>query len=132
MCAAIDEAGGVLERISRSGGGMEPGAGEQEEVLTKAEASFESQRREQILRQNMEEHGLRKKYLAHIFRLAVAIIAAVMAFVLFAAIGWLHVSDAVQIAMLSTTTANVLGCLVIAFKWLFPHSSAKSHAQHRK
>ena len=75
---------------------------------------------QQMLVHRQDEHELRKKYLTYVFAFVISVVAA--AFFITSAVGadWLNLSDAVLITLLTTTIANVIGCLFIAFHWLFP------------
>lgn len=96
-------------------------------TLTGRELEYELQRREQIIREkndeiqrHREEHGLRKRYVSNVFFLICAFLFLVLAIVVFTGIGWLRLSDTVIVTLLTTTSASVIGILLIAFKWLFP------------
>ena len=91
-------------------------------ILTPDEQRFEVRRRDQIIREKDEEierckdeHKLRKRFLSRVFWFVVAFVAATLAIVV-----WSGLSDKVLITLLTTTTANIIGILLIAFKWLFP------------
>lgn len=97
------------------------------DVVTEREREFEVRKREQIiaekdqqLQQTKEEHELRKKFLHTIYTFVATVVYAALLLAFFTAAGMIHLSDAVLIALLTTTIANVLGCLFIAFNWLFP------------
>lgn len=100
----------------------------QESVVSADERRYELAKREQALREKDEElarlrelHGMRKKYLIALFSHLCAWSLVTVAFVfmdgLFSAF---EMSDAVEITLLTTTLAQVLGLTAIAFKWLFP------------
>lgn len=91
-------------------------------ALTPEERRFEVQRRDQIIREKDEEiercrdeHRLRKYFLNCVFWFVVAFVAATLAIVSLSGL-----SDRVLMTLLTTTTANIIGILLIAFKWLFP------------
>lgn len=95
-----------------------------------AESAFEIQKREliirekdQIIREHHEEHELRKTYIHSTFVFVVAVTFVALFITVSAGNGWLKLSDAVLITLLTTTIAHVLGCLFIAFHWLFPRRS---------
>jgi hypothetical protein len=46
---------------------------------------------------------------------------AIGVFLFLAGLGKLKVADSVLIALITTTTANVLGLFYIVARWLFPH-----------
>ena len=75
---------------------------------------------QQQLRERRDEHELRKLYLGLVFAFVVAVVAAAVFITAATGAGWLDLSDAVLITLLTTTVANVIGCLFIAFHWLFP------------
>lgn len=100
---------------------------EGQDYLLESEKSFEVERREQIIREQKqtlderhEEHELRKRFIGNTFTLVVAVIFLSFFVTVCVGIGWLSLSDGVIITMLTTTTANVIGILLIAFNWLFP------------
>jgi len=91
------------------------------------ELDFGLQKREQEIRElrqsldeRHEEHELRKKFLHMVYFFVVSVVCCALLLTVFCAAGVLHLSDAVLITVLTTTIANVIGCLLIAFKWLFP------------
>ena len=121
----------------------------QEKVALQEERDYELARREQSLREKEDQlkrlnevHSMRKKFLKALFgylcvwSLATIVIVLVDGFGSdgFSAsfeygapvkkVGFLldgfSMSDAVEITLLTTTLAQVLGLTAIAFKWLFP------------
>lgn len=121
----------------------------QEKVALPEERDYELARREQVLREKDDQlkrlnevHSMRKKFLKALFGYLCVWSAATMGIVLvdgfwsdgFSAsfeygepakkVGFLlegfSMSDAVEITLLTTTLAQVLGLTAIAFKWLFP------------
>lgn len=79
-------------------------------------------RRDQIIREKDEEiecckdeHNLRKRFLNYVFWFVVSFVVLTLAIVV-----WSDLSDKVLMTLLTTTTANIIGILLIAFKWLFP------------
>lgn len=100
----------------------------QEDVVQNAEREYEVARREQILREKDDQirrlnevHGMRKKFLTALFVYLCGWSVVVVAVV------WVdgfcvafEMSDAVEITLLSTTLAQVIGITIVAFKWLFP------------
>lgn len=91
-------------------------------VLDDDEKKFEAQKREQLIRelkQNLdeqhEEHELRKLFLHLVYWFVVAFVFSTLLIVTFK-----KLDNSVLITLLTTTTANVIGILLIAFKWLFP------------
>lgn len=77
-------------------------------------------------RQELELQGLqedlenRKRYAGRIFYLLAAWIAAIFALVVADGVGWIEVSDAVLIALISGTTLNVIALFAIVARYLFP------------
>lgn len=71
-------------------------------------------------------YDLRKKYIPKLFWMVVVWLIFVSLIVVFTALGCLQLSDAVLIALITTTTATVLGIFVIVAKWLFPSQSSES------
>ena len=106
---------------------MLPQTGVGWDAMSDEEKHFENLRREQIIREKDEEikqahdiHGLRKWYLGLSFGFV-----AVFAFLAFRVLflcgsGVLKLNTTVLVTLLTTTMANVIGILAIAFKWLFP------------
>ena len=93
-----------------------------EAILTPEEQRFEMLRRDQIIREKdaeinrcQDEHKLRKRFLNSVFWFVVGFVAVTLLIVVCS-----DLSDKVLITLLTTTTANVIGILLIAFKWLFP------------
>jgi uncharacterized ion transporter superfamily protein YfcC len=67
-------------------------------------------------------HELRKEYVPNLFVLTVVWLAAVIVIVWRVAEGpHFYLSDNVLIALITSTTVNVIGIFVIAARWLFPH-----------
>jgi hypothetical protein len=67
----------------------------------------------------------RRRYALWLFWLSVIWLIVILAFLLFAAIKTMfgidfELSDAVLIALITTTTINVLGLFYIVARWLFP------------
>jgi hypothetical protein len=67
----------------------------------------------------------RRRYALWLFWLSVIWLIVILAFLLFAAIKTMFginfvLSDAVLIALITTTTVNVLGLFYIVARWLFP------------
>ena len=103
-------------------------------AMSEDEKLFEARKREQLIREkdliiNQAEeelqqlrsvHSLRARYLAISFLFVAAFSAASMAVVVQCGAGCLTLDSSVLIAILTTTMANVIGVLCIAFKWLFP------------
>lgn len=100
-------------------------------VLDEDEKKFEAQKREQIIRElkqdideRHEEHELRKEFLHTIYTFVSTVVFAALLLTFFSAAGMIRISDSVLIALLTTTIANVIGCLLIAFNWLFPNRAS--------
>jgi len=65
---------------------------------------------------------LRKQYIPNLFILIVAWLVTILVIVWRAAEGsHFYLSDNVLIALITSTTVNVIGIFVIAARWLFPH-----------
>ncbi len=78
--------------------------------------------RKEVTEQLREEalHKLREHYIGRTFCLVKLVMLLSLLFVAWVGVGWWRISDAVLVALLTTTTANVIGILLIAFNWLFP------------
>ena len=74
------------------------------------------------LKYEREAHNDRRKFSRWIFGLALGWLLLVLAIVVFNGFGlWsFNLSDQVLIALLTTTTANIIGTLVIVLNYLFP------------
>jgi hypothetical protein len=70
-------------------------------------------------------HELRRTYTPHLFRMVVGWLVFVGIIVTSSAAGWSKITDAVLIALITTTTANVIGMFLIAARWLFPTKPKK-------
>lgn len=69
-------------------------------------------------------HELRKQYVPNLFMLTVFWLAAVIVIVWRVAEGRnFHLSDNVLVALITSTTINVIGIFIIAARWLFPHKN---------
>lgn len=97
------------------------------EAMSDEEKRFENLRREQIIREKDEElkqahdiHGLRKWYLGLSFGFVAVFAAAALTVLVLCGSGVLELNTTVLVTLLTTTMANVIGILAIAFKWLFP------------
>ena len=88
--------------------------------------ALQTQECSQRLKERTEEHDLRKRYLDLTFKFVVWVTVAALFLTLMDGIGSIDLSDSVVITLLTTTIANVLGCLLIAFHWLFPNRQKKS------
>lgn len=88
--------------------------------------ALQAQECSQRLKERTEEHDLRKRYLDLTFKFVVWVTVAALFLTLMDGIGSIDLSDSVVITLLTTTIANVLGCLLIAFHWLFPNRQKKS------
>lgn len=64
----------------------------------------------------------RKKYAKHIFWMVASWLACMMLVLFYQGFGWFHknISDAVLLALIGSTTLNVLTFFVIVTKYLFP------------
>lgn len=95
-----------------------------------AECAFEIQKREliirekdQLLEEHHEEHELRKTYIRSTFVFVAGVTFISLFVTVSTGLRWVKLSDTVLVTLLTTTIANVLGCLFIAFHWLFPRRS---------
>jgi len=100
---------------------------EADSVLDKSEQLFEARKREQIIRERDQtlserddEHELRKIYIRASFVLVVGVTFMALFLTTANGLNWINLPDSVIITLLTTTTANVIGILLIAFNWLFP------------
>ena len=66
-------------------------------------------------------HELRKEYIPRLFGLTCVWLVVVTVFLWRVAGGWnFYLSDNVLIALITSTTINVIGIFLIAARWLFP------------
>ncbi len=65
----------------------------------------------------------RKAYASRLFDLSGYWLLFIGVFLLFSGCGVLKVADSVLIALITTTTANVLGLFYIVARWLFPNKN---------
>ena len=96
-------------------------------VVNTDELHFEVMKRDQLIREKdqalqerSDEHDLRKKYIRATFVFVCGVTFVSLFLTTAAGMGWIALSDTVLVTLLTTTIANVLGCLFIAFHWLFP------------
>ncbi len=68
---------------------------------------------------------LRDEYIPKLFRMMIFWLILVGVCVLTVGLKWLWLNDAVLIALITTTTATVLGIFIIVAKWLFPSPKEK-------
>ena len=97
------------------------GVSKSSERLSKEE--LENQKREienSGLRQDIQE---RKKYAVHIFWMVALWLLAMVVIIFYKGFGWFHnnISDAILLALIGSTTLNVLTFFVIVTKYLFPN-----------
>lgn len=64
---------------------------------------------------------MRELYASRIFKLSAGWLSFIGLVLLLAGLGKLKVADSVQIALITTTTINVLGLFYIVARWLFPN-----------
>lgn len=85
-------------------------------------ASATDAERKQLLKQNGETHELRKKYLLRLSVFLIFLSVVSISVVAFDGFHWFgfDISDSVEIAILTSFFAQVVGLTAIAFKWLFP------------
>ena len=99
--------------------------------LTASEFRLQAERLElenERLRDENEQlkdvHELRKEYIPKLFWLTVGWLAFVVVIVWHVAEDRdFYLSDNILIALITSTTVNVIGIFVIAARWLFPHRS---------
>ena len=97
------------------------------DAMSEDEKLFEARKREQLIRQKDEEirrlneiHDLRKSYLRAAFVFVSVFSIVSISLVALCGRGLLTLADGIIVTLLTTTMANVLGVLYIAFNWLFP------------
>lgn len=104
------------------------------DAMSEDEKQFEAQKRELLVReknvtiQKQEEelaqlreiHALRTRYVGISFLFVAVFSMAAVAIVVQSGMENLTLDSSVLIALLTTTMANVIGVLCIAFNWLFP------------
>ncbi len=73
----------------------------------------------------------RKRYAARLFVLSVFWLLAIGTFLFLAGAGMLRVADSVLIALITTTTANVLGLFYIVARWLFPNRYSQDSSPNK-
>jgi hypothetical protein len=80
---------------------------------------------EQKFNERYDLHELRRTYTPYLFYMTVGWLVFVALLVTASSIGWSHLTDAVLIALITTTTTNVIGMFLIAARWLFPSKGQK-------
>lgn len=68
--------------------------------------------------------SMRETYASRIFKLSAWWLGFIGVVLLLAGAGKLKLADSVQIALITTTTVNVLGLFYIVARWLFPNKGA--------
>ena len=88
---------------------------------------LEYERKKAELEHLKDHFQQRKKYARRILNLTCAWIFAVFALLLLDGFAWkgFHLSDSIILTALGTTTANIVGVLVIVAKYFFPSDSSK-------
>lgn len=98
-----------------------------EEAFEESEAEVEEDYKREIQLEQIEDmqqaRNLRETYARRLFVLICIWISSVLVFVLFSK--FLELSDAVLIALVSGSTANVLGLFYVVAKYLFPDGGAR-------
>jgi hypothetical protein len=79
---------------------------------------------DEILRQRRLDE-LRDEYIPKLFWMMVGWLIFVAFCVVCVGLQWLTLTDAVVVALITTTTATVLGIFIIVAKWLFPAPPTK-------
>ena len=74
-------------------------------------------------------YELRAQYIPYLFFMVVGWLIFAAATVIFAGMRLLITSDPVLIALVTTTTATVLGIFIIVAKWLFPSPYKSDNAE---
>ncbi len=74
----------------------------------------------------------RKTYASRLFDLSGYWLLFIGAFLLMAGWGAMKVADSVLIALITTTTANVLGLFYIVARWLFPNKNTNDSKEQSK
>jgi hypothetical protein len=81
-------------------------------------------KREQ-LKGNIQDRKARKKFAKKIFKLLCWFLAAVMLLVYLCAWGFFRLSDTVMVALLTTTTIDVIGIFIFVARYLFRPSCSE-------
>jgi|SRR5271157_1586813 len=86
--------------------------------------SYDKERKRAELEGFIDDLKARKRWGERVFWMLVGWLVSVLAAFVFQGFGWFHfrVSDSVLIALISTTTANVLSLGYIVANYLFPKS----------
>lgn len=75
---------------------------------------------QQKFNERFDLHELRRTYTPYLFYMTVGWLIFVAALVIASAAGWSRLTELVLIALITTTTTNIIGMFVIAARWLFP------------
>jgi len=75
------------------------------------------------LKQAQQVTKLRGKYAKKIYCLVVAWLAIVLAIFVACGFGWIALADSVLIALISGSTVQVIGLLVLVVRYLFPSTN---------
>ena len=94
-----------------------------EKVYRDREKEAEVQTKEHALQELRVMFDERKRYSSWLFNLSAYWLMFIGAFLLFAGAEKIKVADSVLIALITTTTANVLGLFYIVARWLFPNKN---------
>ncbi len=85
------------------------------------------------LKERVEVHGIRKKYIGWLFALTVTWLIIVIIFLILNAVAknFFSLSDAVLIAFITSTTVAVIGLFVIVARWLYPSPQQEERKQDK-
>jgi hypothetical protein len=98
-----------------------PNLGEDLGIFQRKERETALQKKEHELEVERVMLKQRKRYAFLLFGLSAVWLVFIGIFLILAGLEKLKVADSVLIALISTTTANVLGLFYIVARWLFPN-----------
>ena len=94
---------------------------------------LEEQKELQYLRHDGELHSFRLEVAEKLFSLIDKWLGWVIVLLwVIAIIPWVNLSDSVLIALLTTSTANVIGMHIIVSKWLFPKKGFRNRDEQKE
>lgn len=73
------------------------------------------------LRKDEDKHLWRKDYLQKSFYLVGFALYFTFAIIILSSVGLVDISQSVLITLMGSTVAEVIGILIVAFNWLYPH-----------
>src|SRR5439155_18086402 len=94
-------------------------------LLEVSKLKLEVERLSNEVEEAKELHETRLRYIPRLYGLVVGWLVVVIGFVALTAFGLAHLSDAVLIAFITSTTASVLGLFFLVARWLFPEVQSK-------